>query len=203
MLKITFFFAMVSCVVGQLSYAAGTTTSVVLVDKKTNTLKLGDYEPEGYKILKTYHATLGQVTGDKESENDLKTPEGIYTFNALLKPPKLPKKFGAMSFSMNFPNSFDVIAGRTGNGIMLHATDEPDRLKKNYDSQGCVVVRNEEINEIKSHIRLGLTPILIFSELSEEFLHPGKDVRLTGFFESWINNWEKRDIDGYMRHYHT
>ena len=35
--------------------------------------------------MKTYHATLGQVKGDKESENDLKTPEGIYTFNALLK----------------------------------------------------------------------------------------------------------------------
>jgi len=203
MLKTTFFFAVISCVLGQLSYAEGAITSAVLVDKKTNTLHLCNYEAEGFKILKTYHATLGQVKGDKESENDLKTPEGIYTFNALLKPPKLPKKFGAMSFSMNFPNTFDLIAGRTGNGIMLHATDEPERLKKNYDSQGCVVVRNEEIAEIKSHIRLGLTPILIFSELSDEYLHPGKDVRLTRFFESWIQNWEKKNIDTYMRHYHT
>jgi murein L,D-transpeptidase YafK len=96
-------------------------TSVILVDKKTNSLHLCDYETEGYKILKTYHATLGQVKGDKETDNDMKTPEGIYTFNALLKPPKLPKKFGVMSFSMDFPNSFDAIAGRTGNGIMLHA----------------------------------------------------------------------------------
>jgi murein L,D-transpeptidase YafK len=203
MSKIIFLFVVVFSWLGSLSYGAGPMTSAVLVDKKTNSLLLCDYEPEGYKVLKTYHATLGQVKGDKETDNDLKTPEGIYTFDALLKPPKLPKKFGAMSFSMNFPNSFDSIAGRSGNGIMLHATDEPDRLKKNYDSLGCVVVRNEELEEIKPHIVLGLTPILIFSELTEEYLHPAKNPELTAFFQSWIKDWEKKDNDSYMRHYHA
>jgi murein L,D-transpeptidase YafK len=178
-------------------------TTVILVDKKTNNLHVAEYKEGAYQILKTYHATLGQVKGDKEDENDLKTPEGIYTFNAHLTPPGLQKKFGVMAFYMNFPNQFDQLAGRTGNGIMLHATNEPDRLKKNYDSQGCVVVKNEEIQEIKPYIRLGLTPILVFSELTSNYLSPGKDESLKSFFMSWVKTWESKSLDQYIDHYHT
>ncbi len=184
-------------------FAAPKPRTAILVDKKTNTLHISEYTDGAYKILKTYHATLGQVKGDKEDESDLKTPEGIYTFTHLMTPPHLPKKFGVMAFYMNFPNSFDQLAGRTGNGIMLHATDEPERLKKNYDSQGCVVVKNEEIQEIKPSIRIGLTPILIFSELTEEYLKPGGDTRLTTFFQNWIQNWQGKNIEKYIDSYHS
>ena len=178
-------------------------STALLVDKKTNRLHVTEYVSGRYKILKSFHATLGQVKGDKENESDLKTPEGIYTFKAFLTPPQLQKKFGAMAFYMNFPNAFDQIAGRTGNGIMLHATDEPERLKKNFDSQGCVVVKNEEIQEIKPYIRLGLTPILVYSELTEDYMHPGQDSFIRSFFESWIHSWENKDVDGYINHYHS
>ena len=178
-------------------------TTALLVDKKTNTLILAEYTNGEYKTIKTYHATLGQVKGDKEAEGDLKTPEGIYTFKARLTPPTLKPKFGSMAFYVDFPNTYDKIAGRTGRDIMFHATNEPDRLSKNYDSQGCVVVKNEEIEEIRPHIRLGLTPILIFHELSPEFLKPGQDPSLKGFFESWIKDWETKQSDGYISHYHT
>jgi murein L,D-transpeptidase YafK len=184
-------------------FAAQSSKTAILVDKKTNNLHVTEYQDGKYKILKTYHATLGQVKGDKEDESDLKTPEGIYTFKAVLTPPQLQAKFGLMSFYMNFPNQFDQLAGRTGNGIMLHATNEPERLKKNYDSQGCVVVKNEEIQEIKPHIRLGLTPILIFPELTDEYLSPGKDDHLKTFFSNWIKHWESKEIESYISDYHS
>src|SRR4051794_36987638 len=57
-------------------------TTAILVDKKTNSLELCEYVDGAYKVLKTFHATLGQVKGDKEDEGDLKTPEGIYTFKS-------------------------------------------------------------------------------------------------------------------------
>jgi murein L,D-transpeptidase YafK len=177
--------------------------SVILVDKKTNTLILADYVNGEYKILKKYHATLGQVKGDKEDEGDLKTPEGIYTFKTRLTPPHLAPKFGSMAYYMNFPNTYDSLAGHTGSNIMLHATNEPDRLAKNYDSLGCVVVKNEEIQEIFPHVRVGLTPILIFPELTDAYMKPGQDVELKSFFESWIKSWETKDIDSYIEHYHS
>ncbi len=178
--------------------------AAILVDKKTNTLYLSQYADGFFKTVKMYHATLGQVKGDKEDEGDLKTPEGIYTLRARLTPPKLPKKFGVMAFDINYPNTYDQLAGRKGSSIMLHATDEPDRLNKNYDSLGCVVVKNEEIKEILPYVRLGLTPILIFSELTDEFLKPAVGGgELKHFFESWISAWESKEIDSYVDHYHS
>jgi murein L,D-transpeptidase YafK len=178
-------------------------TSVLLVDKKTNQLHVADYDSGKYQIRKTYHATLGKVKGDKEEEGDLKTPEGIYTFKARLTPPSLKPKFGSMAFYVNYPNTYDELAGRTGFDIMLHATNEPDRLKQDYDSEGCVVVRNEEIQEIQKSIRVGLTPIMIFPELTDEFMHPGDGSALKSFFENWVKSWEHKDIEGYINGYHS
>ncbi len=177
--------------------------TAILVDKKTNTLRLTEMVDGEYKTLKEYHATLGQVKGDKEEEGDLKTPEGIYTFKGMRQPPDLAPKFGLMAFDFNFPNAFDQLAGRTGSKIMLHATNEPDRLNKNYDSLGCVVVKNEEIQELRPQIRIGLTPILVFSELGPQWMAPGKDTHLIKFFESWISAWESKSIDAYIQHYHS
>ncbi len=183
--------------------AADKLKTAILVDKKQNTLQVVEYKNGRYVLLKKYHATLGQVKGDKEEEGDLKTPEGIYTFKSRLTPPSLKPKFGAMAFYLSYPNTFDQMAGRTGFDIMLHATDAPERLQQNYDSQGCVVVKNEEIREIQQWVRLGLTPILIFPELTDEFMAPGQDGKLKAFFESWIKAWETQGIDAYIGHYHT
>ena len=167
------------------------TPTLILVDKKTNTLQVAEYDERQYKTLKTYHCTVGKVIGDKETEGDLKTPEGIYTMKAKLIPPAIKAKFGKMAFYINYPNAFDQIAGRTGYDIMLHATDEPTRLKKDFDSEGCVVVNNEDIQEVQQWIHLGLTPILIFSELIPDFVKPSGDVKLQDFFKKWIHAWEK------------
>jgi murein L,D-transpeptidase YafK len=186
-----------------LSASAKGAKTAILVDKHTNTLSITELVDGEYKILKTYHATLGKVKGDKEREADLKTPEGIYTFKARLTPPTLKKKFGAMAFYVNYPNAYDEIAGRTGFDIMLHATDTPDRLKQDYDSEGCVVVKNEEIAELQPQIRVGLTPILIFPKLTDDFKKPGKDPAILSFFQSWIRAWEGKSLDAYIDHYHS
>jgi murein L,D-transpeptidase YafK len=183
---------------------AGHLHTLILVDKKTNTLSIAHYEADdSFKILKTYHATTGKVKGDKEEEGDLKTPEGVYQFSLCLKPPALKAKFGDMAFYINYPNEYDTIAGRNGNSIMLHGTDEPTRLKKDFDSEGCVVVENNDLQEIKKAIQVRLTPILIFKELTPEYQKGGRDEKLHKFFDSWIKDWESRDVDQYMSHYHT
>jgi len=178
-------------------------TTAILVDKKKNELHVTEYRDGAYKILKTYHATLGKVSGDKEQEGDLKTPEGIYNFDRKLLPPALKPKFGAMAFYVNYPNTYDQLAGRTGFSIMLHGTDVPGRLKEDYDSEGCVVVKNEEIEEIQHSIRIGLTPILIFPELTPDDLNPGRTTPLRSFFEGWVRAWEKKSLDEYIDYYHS
>jgi murein L,D-transpeptidase YafK len=146
---------------------------------------------------------MGKVVGDKEEEGDLKTPEGIYQFTQKLTPPSIKPKFGDIAFYINYPNTFDQVAGRTGYDIMLHATDAPDRLKKNYDSEGCVVVNNHEIREIGEYLRMGLTPILIYPEWKPEYVEPSQTQDLEKFFTHWVTSWESKDINLYMDGYHS
>lgn len=177
--------------------------TLILVDKKSHTLKLATYDEKGYKILNNYHAVIGKVGGDKLDQGDLKTPEGIYDFQMRLTPPTLKPKFGVMAYYMNYPNAYDKIAGNTGDDIMLHATDTPERLEKNFDSEGCIVVNNQQLKEIEPYIQVGLTPILVFSDLKEEYMHPSSHQALRDFFDNWIHAWENKKIDQYISNYHT
>ncbi len=183
--------------------------TLILVDKKNNLLNVAHYEPDdSFKIIKTYHCTTGKVKGDKEVEGDQKTPEGVYQFSLKLFPPQLKAKFGMMAFYVNYPNEYDQIAGRSGSDIMLHATDTPERLKKDFDSEGCMVLHNDDIKDIEKYIQVRLTPVMIFDELTPEYqggVHSNQKEaeKLHRFFEAWIKDWESKDIDRYMSHYHT
>lgn len=182
---------------------AGNDPTVILVDKKTNSLSVAYYKDDGYQTIKKFRATIGQVRGDKWDEGDLKTPEGVYFFNNYLTPPALKPKFGSMAFYVTYPNAFDRLSGNTGYSIMLHATNDPDRLKRDYDSEGCVVVDNADIAQIKPYIRLGLTPVLIFSDMTESYRRPASDSEVGSFFRDWLTAWESKDLDTYIGSYHS
>lgn len=208
MARLTSFFIVLHLSIALLAEARssheGHRHTLILVDKKTNQLHLAQYAPDdSYKILKTYHATTGKVKGDKEEEGDLKTPEGVYHFSSKLFPPTIKPKFGVMAFYVNYPNAYDDIAGCTGNSIMLHGTDEPERLTRDFDSEGCVVVKNEDLKELQNSIQLRLTPVMIFDELLPQYKNGGRDEKLHRFFDSWIRDWESRSVEKYMSHYHT
>jgi hypothetical protein len=64
-------------------------------------------------------------------------------------------------------------------------------------------VKNEDLQEVKRAIQAPLTPILIFKELTPEYQSGGRDEKLHQFFDSWIRDWESRDVEKYMSHYHT
>lgn len=191
--------------VASAAFAKGPATGI-FVDKAKNELHVANYINDEFQIIRSYHTTLGKIKGDKETEGDQKTPEGIYRVVSCSKPPQLQAKFGVMGFYLDYPNAFDKLAGSTGSNIMLHATNEPGRLKQNYDSEGCVVVENKEIEEISQHIRIGLTPVLIYAEFKPEYLKPlqaAGAVSLKTFFENWVKNWEEKNLDGYMTSYHS
>lgn len=175
---------------------------VVIVDKKTSQLHLAEITPQEFRITKTLHATLGKVPGDKAIEGDLKTPEGIYTLTTKLTS-GLPAKLGIMAFPLNYPNDFDEYKKKTGSQILLHGTNFPERLKKDFDSEGCIVIPNEEITKIEDDIKTGLTQILVFENLAPQFLRHDTTGPLAQFFEKWRTSWESKQIDSYIGSYHT
>ncbi|MGZ3662645.1 MAG: L,D-transpeptidase family protein [Bdellovibrionota bacterium] len=178
----------------------GLTESVVVVDKKANQIHLCNYNDGRLDIVKTYRATFGKSVGDKLWEGDLKTPEGIYDLPVFKKAPQLGKKFGPLAIYIGYPNSMDKHGAKTGDQIMLHGTDDPARLERQFDSLGCVVTDNVNVKEIADEIKPGQTKIVITRswETLKDFSRLPKAKK---FLQDWLNAWSSKDLGGYIESY--
>jgi murein L,D-transpeptidase YafK len=173
-----------------------------VVDKKERTLNVWQQTGSGLKKVAAYPADMGRTSGDKRSEGDHKTPEGIYFLQTRLEGPTLDfNLYGQRAFTTDYPNYFDRREGKGGSGIWLHAV--PDKVALTRGSRGCVVVRNNIIAELTQYIRLGRTPILIQTATQ---MAPVAEVAKTNselntWLESWRSAWEAKNIEGYIAAY--
>jgi murein L,D-transpeptidase YafK len=173
-----------------------------VVDKKSRTLTVWHQEEKGPKAVAVYPADMGRSEGDKKSQGDYKTPNGIYFLQQRLEGNSLDfKLYGQLAFTTNYPNFFDRLEGKTGSGIWLHAVPESVALTRG--SKGCVVVSNKVIPELAKYVKLQKTPLIIQDEV--DLLDSDKSHQLSQnlskAIESWRQAWEKKDIKGYMEFY--
>jgi murein L,D-transpeptidase YafK len=178
----------------------GLTDPVVIVDKKSYQTHLANYNDGRLDIVKTFRTTLGQVTGDKIMEGDKKTPEGIYEFLFRSRAPQLKPKFGPLALYVSYPNVMDKQGAKTGFDILIHGTDEPERLEKQYDSLGCVVLDNDNVQKISDAVNMKSTKVIITRDYSQLQNTP-RLAKAKEFFERWIKAWSDKDITTYIESY--
>lgn len=178
----------------------GLKEAVIVVDKKTHQLHITNYNDGKLDIVQSFRATMGQKTGDKLIEGDLKTPEGIYDFLFRKRPPQLGKKFGPLAIYVAYPNSMDKNGAKTGFDIMVHGTDDPARLEKQYDSLGCVVLDNENVQVVSDNVEMKQTKIVITKDFSQLQNTP-RLARAKAFFDKWLKAWSGKDITTYVESY--
>jgi murein L,D-transpeptidase YafK len=173
-----------------------------VVDKSSRTLAVWQQTGNGLKKINEVPADMGRNTGNKISQGDAKTPEGIYFLQDRLDQPKLDfSRYGKRAFTSDYPNYFDRREGKTGNGIWLHSV--PDEVPLTRGSSGCVVVRNDIILDLTKYIRLGRTPILIQNktELASQVQVEKTSTELQKWIEEWRAAWETKDMDRYIQAY--
>lgn len=183
---------------------------VMVVEKQTHKLFL--YENNGSlpKLVKTFSTLTGKFKGDKSSEGDHKTPEGIYNFTEFLSKEELFKRSGAYAkiygigaFPMNYPNFIDEREKKKGSGIWIHSTDDDSRISKELDSRGCVVVQNQDLKELSQYIDLNHTPIIVVQDMvylaKETWERNRKDI--SDAVNKWIKAWQDKDFDTYIDSY--
>jgi murein L,D-transpeptidase YafK len=156
-----------------------------------------------YEVVKTYRAISGRDPGDKVSRGDLRTPEGIYFITGKLNDDSLPPKYGRMAFTLDYPNIYDKRQRKSGYGIWIHATDDPKRLQKPFDTEGCVVLSNEDVADLEKYINFFEVPVVITKEMTsvkEEELLPTRKKAME-MVEAWRKAWESSSFDSYMSYY--
>jgi murein L,D-transpeptidase YafK len=171
----------------------------LLCEKNAKTLYLFHSEPNRLALIKSYPCIVGSNNGDKKEAGDLATPEGIYFLVSFLS--NLPERYGSGAFPLNYPNLLDQKEGKKGSGIWLHGF--PDHLERPFSSEGCVVVKDEDLKELMKFIKIGDTPLVILDTIRYQSMENQQKVfqHLRHFLQGWKGAWESLDTREYLGYY--
>lgn len=173
----------------------------ILVDKSLQ--KVFVYHKDNpFKPHRTYVCSTGENEGPKLREKDRKTPEGIYFFTRAYEKRELLPIYGSRAFALDYPNVMDRREGKNGYGIWFHGLNKP---LKPRDTNGCVALENQDIDDLANFIRLEDTPVIVSDrielvDLSEMERERDEVIRI---IETWRTSWERKDVDKYMSLYST
>ena len=171
----------------------------VLVDKSMQ--KVFVYKRDDlYNPYRVYDCSTGENEGRKQKRNDRKTPEGIYYFIKSFEDKYLAPIYGTKALPLDYPNVIDKRNSRGGYGIWFHGTNK-DLVPK--DTNGCIAMRNGDIEELSDIVSIFDTPVIISSKI--ELIPEGQNEEhiknIQNTIESWRSSWETKDIDKYMSFY--
>ncbi len=176
---------------------------VIVVDSSRSRLYLFKNQAGVPILIKDFYVTIGKNGTGKYVEGDQKTPVGVYFVTGFINPDELPDLYGDGAYPIDYPNAWDQRHGRTGYGIWLHGTPSSTYSRPPRDSNGCVIVSNNDLNIISPFIDKGQTPVIISDSINwitrKKWKKHRDDYEL--FVEQWRNDWESRDVDLYLRHY--
>ena len=175
----------------------------IVVDLSKSRLYLFDNTQQLPVLMDDFFISMGRSGAGKVFEGDLKTPLGVYFIQSYISPGQLDDKYGEGAYPINYPNAWDRLNGKTGHGIWLHGTRSGTYNRPPLASEGCVVLPNEDLLDLGSHIDLKRTPVLIGENLkwltSEQWqLHKSE---MSQVHEQWESDWESMNVDDYLSHY--
>jgi murein L,D-transpeptidase YafK len=129
---------------------------LILVEKDLQLLRVIEYDDE-LRVVAEYPSATGEKFGIKEASGDERTPEGVYFITHIYKDDKITI-FGDKAFHLDYPNFFDIEAGRDGDGIYIHGTNK--ELEPN-STNGCVTLANNDLDDLEKYLNQVVTPVVI------------------------------------------
>jgi len=177
--------------------------TVIVTDLSRSRLYLYENGVDGPRLLADFYVTQGKNGKGKSVEGDSKTPLGTYFVTSSLDAKKLPDLYGTGAFPIDYPNAWDRRQGNTGHGIWLHGVPSNTYSRAPLDTRGCLAMSNPELDAIKPFLHAGITPVIISSKLnwvSADELKKDTAV-INRQIEHWLNDWRKRDVEAYLKHY--
>lgn len=175
----------------------------IVVDLSKSRLYLFDNTQQQPVLVKDFFVSMGRGGAGKFNEGDLKTPLGVYFIQTYISPEQLADKYGAGAYPINYPNAWDRMNGRTGHGIWLHGTRSGTYNRPPLASEGCVVLPNDDLLNVGTHIDLKNTPMLIGEQikwLTKDQWQQHKD-SIAQIHAQWEADWESMNVENYLKHY--
>jgi len=138
--------------------------------------------------------STGKAPGEKKEQKDAKTPRGIFFATKFEQMRKPHPAYGTMVFHLDYPNLLDKRMGKNGGNIWIHGTN---KSLQPFQSNGCVVMKNKDIEALSRYIYLGKTPVIIEESIKWIPLErPSKDREDLERVMMW---WSKAILNGDQR----
>lgn len=174
---------------------------VIVVDTSKNRLYVYANDGGRPRYVTDFYTSLGKKGVEKQRQGDQKTPIGVYKVIAARE--KLPDFYGPGAYPLDYPNEWDRLHKRDGNGIWLHGTPPETYSRPPWATDGCIVLTNEDFRKLGKYIDVNRTPVVIGQSI--EWRDPKawqaeRDAFLASFGK-WRADWESRDLNRYLAHY--
>ena len=178
---------------------------VVVVDLNSSRLYLFKNQQGVPQLVNDFYVTIGKKGTGKYTEGDQKTPTGVYFVTGFIEPEELPDLYGDGAFPINYPNAWDIRHNHTGYGIWLHGTPSNTYSRPPRDSNGCVILSNQDLNALAPYLESGVTPVILTKEINwiAKSAWNNRYVEYMKLIEQWRKDWESRNADRYLSHYAT
>jgi murein L,D-transpeptidase YafK len=155
------------------------------------------------RLVADYYSSIGKNGMGKVEEGDQRTPVGVYFTTGFIDPEELPDMYGKGAFPLNYPNAWDRRNGNTGYGIWIHGTPSDTYSRPPRDSDGCVIISNQDFLDISKYISDKGTPVVLADNIDWITVDEWQKQRayFLNTLEQWRVDWESRDVDRYLSHY--
>jgi murein L,D-transpeptidase YafK len=172
--------------------------SLLTCSKEKGVLEL--YTPDAqqrFSLKKRYGAFTGKKMGDKSVEGDLKTPIGIYKL--VEKKKRVDPFYGPMAFVTSYPNLYDKIRGKNGDGIWVHGV--PLSGTRDPFTRGCIAIDNNDLIQLDQSIQPSNTLLIIDDNLKLGNSPKNAYSAILAGLHQWKYAWTYNDFETYISLY--
>jgi L,D-transpeptidase YnhG len=177
----------------------------VAVDVARSRLYVFENGSQGLSLIREYYASIGKNGMVKQVAGDQRTPLGVYFVTKQIPSATLPSKYGKQALALNYPNPYDRLQGRSGDGIWVHGIPPGMYSRAPWATDGCIALANHYLQELSAYIDVQATPIVVAERL--EWVKPAelttRHANFLGEFDKWQAARKQNDAQARDAFYST
>jgi murein L,D-transpeptidase YafK len=158
---------------------------------------------EGVVLSGSHYMSIGQNGSGKQRSGDKRTPLGVYFVTEQLDTSELHEKYGVTAFPLDYPNVWDLLADRGGDGIWVHGVMPQGGKRPERDTDGCIALPNKDLSLLAPDFHDNVTPVLV--TLAVDWVGATEQQALRLELENRIGEWahskQKGDLFAYLSLY--
>ena len=162
-----------------------------------------DRSGDGVILSSSHYMSIGQNGSGKQRSGDRRTPLGVYFVTEQLDTSELHEKYGATAFPLDYPNAWDRLANRDGDGIWIHGVMPQGGRRPERDTDGCIALPNEDLSLLAPDFRDNVTPVLVTLAVDWVVAEENRALRseLEGRIGEWADVQQNGDLYAYLSLY--